>query len=171
MKGDLSMAGNLTITLCFMLLSAICLLGGILVISKIKYNPTAATEIDIPLLGRIKTDYPALAIIFLGIVFAFFAYQIWLPNKVGLMKFEGKITVDPAALNDISAVVVGVTTSPWTQTATPDRSSGTIEIEIPVPADWGNYTAYAFAHGAGTVRPAVIGLRRDHPTFELDLQK
>lgn len=165
------MSDNLVVTLSFIILSGICILGGIYVISKIKYNPDAAIEIEIPLIGKIRTDYPALAMIFIGIVFSFFAYQLWLPHKVQLTNFAGKITIDQTALNDISAVVIGVTTSPWTQTATPDRSNGTIDIEIPVPADWGNYTAYAFAHGRGSVMPAVVGLRRDTPSFTLDLRK
>ncbi|CDZ73445.1 Hypothetical protein NGAL_HAMBI2610_50770 [Neorhizobium galegae bv. orientalis] len=165
------MSDNLIISLSFVFLSALCIVGGILVISRIKYNPGAGTEIDIPLLGKIKTDYPAIAVIFLGAVFAYFSYQLSAPSKVELVNFEGKINIDRTALNEISAVVVGVTTSPWTQTGTPDRLNGTMEITIPVPANWGNYTAYAFAHGLGTVRPAVIGLRRDQTSFKLDLQK
>ncbi|MCJ7993311.1 hypothetical protein J5N58_01700 [Rhizobium cremeum] len=165
------MSNNLIISLSFVLLAALCIIGGVTVIARIKYNPSAGTEIEIPLIGKIRTDYPALGVIFLGVVFAFFAYDLSRVDKIEMVHFDGKISIDPRALNDISAVVVGVTTSPWTQTGTPDRSSGTMEITIPVPSNWNNYTAYAFAHGLGTVRPAVIGLRRDQRNFKLDLER
>lgn len=163
------MSDNLVIALSFILLAAICLVGGFLTLARLKTVAGGPTEIEIPILGKVKTDYPIIAMMFFGVVFGFFAYNLWLPNRVDQVDFAGRVVIDREALKDVSSVVVGVTTSPWTMTATP-LADGTMSLTIPVPANWGNYTAYAFAHGRGGVRPAVIGLRREEPKFELDLK-
>jgi|GEM_PF-5785207 hypothetical protein len=165
------MTGNLIVSLSFLVLSALCIVGSILVLARVKYNPGAGTEINIPFIGTVKTDFPAIGGLFIGAVFAWFAYDLSLPNKVELVNFAGKVHIDPDVLRDVPAVVVGVTTSRWNLTETPDRDNGTMEIIIPVPNNWDNYTAYAFAHGVPSVRPVVEGLRLDDAKFELDLKK
>lgn len=160
---------NALVALSFLVLAAFCILGSIFVFSRIKYNPDSSTEIDIPIIGKVKTDYPAIAVIFLGTVFAWFGYDLSRPDKVEVVNFKGKVVVDPEVLSDVETVVFGVTTNRWNRTETP--RDGTLEFTIPVPANWDNYTAYAFAHGVTSVRPAVEGLRLDEANFELDLKK
>ncbi|MBO3760805.1 hypothetical protein [Ciceribacter sp. L1K22] len=164
------MTGNLIVSLSFVVLAALCILGSIFVLSRVKYNPGAGTEINIPFLGTMKTDVPAIGGLLVGIVFAGFAYDLQRPNKIEFVNFTGKVHIDPEVLRDVPAVVVGVTTSRWNLTETP-RDNGTMEITIPVPNNWDNYTAYAFAHGVPSVRPAVEGLRLDAASFELDLKR
>lgn len=159
------------LSLCFIILCAALVASSVYILANVKYKPGAATRIKIPVFGEIETDIPAICFLFFAALCGYFAHDLAKQSKFSTVDFRGKIKVEEAALADISAIVVGITTSPWTMTGTPDRERGILELTFPVPDNWSNYTAYAFAHGHSSVRPSVIGLKRDQKDFELDLRQ
>ena len=86
-----------------------------LITQKIYINPetSEATEVEIPFIGKIKTNYPALVFAFLGFGLAFYVFNKaypplptvwhWVPggNRFGLkliIEREGGELVEPKAL-------------------------------------------------------------------------
>jgi heme/copper-type cytochrome/quinol oxidase subunit 2 len=147
---------------------AIIGIGALSIYSESK--KTENTKIEIPLLGRVETRVPAIALCFLGLVPFYFTYSL-ATSKPTMVKFDGQVAIDPTSLSGIDAITVGVTSGLWSQTTTPDTSSPTIKVTIPVPDSWPTYTAYAFALGGPQTRPAIIGTSLDNPQFKLRIGK
>ena len=55
-----------------------------------------ATEIDIPILGKLKTNVPALVLCFIGLVPIVLAYNEMQGREQALVKFRGKVAIDPS---------------------------------------------------------------------------
>lgn len=138
---------------------------------KIYYDAnkkSVATEVDIPLLGKVKTTAPAIALCFIGLAPLYFGYNLVKGRNPTLVKFNGEVSIDPISASGISAITVGVTSGLWSQTETPpDGSSAKMNVEIAVPDSWPSYTAYAFALGGPQTRPAIIGTSLGEPKFKL----
>jgi hypothetical protein len=138
---------------------------------KLYYNPTdnsVATEIDIPILGKLKTNVPALVLCFIGLVPIVLAYNEMQGREQALVKFRGKVAIDPSIVAGIKSITVGATSGQWTQSATPNAANPTVDVSIPVPDSWKTYTFYAFAYGGSQTRIAVVG-GSDDRTFDLSI--
>jgi hypothetical protein len=128
---------------------------------------TLATQIELPLLGKVKTNAPAIALCFIGLAPLYLAYHQMKDRNPTLVKFEGEVAIDPASIAGINAITVGVTSSLWSQTETPNGASPRMNVAISVPDSWQSYTAYAFALGGPQTRPAIIGTSLTDPKFKL----
>lgn len=88
------------------------ILGFIALLSqKIYIDPTTnqPTEVEVPIIGKIKSNYPALVFVFLGAALAFGAFQILYPQKdpwiiKGTFTPPSGETVDPAGTLDLTPV-------------------------------------------------------------------
>lgn len=129
------------------------------------------TEMEIPGLGRFKSNTPAVALCFLGVVLGYFAYDSMKNRRPKLVKFQGTIALDQEVLSGIDVVTVGVTSGSWSHTTTPNGSTPEISVEIPVPDSWPTYAAYAFAMGSTKTRPVLIGAKLENPKFHLSIRK
>lgn len=139
---------------------------------KLYYNPedkSVVTEVDIPILGKVKTNFPSIALCFIGLVPVYFGWTEMKGRNPTLAPFEGEVAIDPKSVNGIDAIAVGVTSGQWMPTATPDVTSPTrsLNVTISVPDSWPTYTAYAFALGPSQTRPAIIGTSLGNPKFKL----
>lgn len=131
---------------------------------------TVTTEIDIPLLGRLKSNAPAIALCFVGLVPVVLAYNVMRDRAPKLVTFSGEVTVDQNSLTDMNAVMVGVTSGLWSTTSSPpDGATSTLTISIAVPDSWPSYAAYAFALGGPKTRPAIVGTNLSDRTFKLKI--
>jgi hypothetical protein len=127
---------------------------------------TVATEVDIPLLGKLKTNAPAIALCFIGLVPLLLGYNQMKNRNPTLVKFEGEVNKDPNSIQGMNAITVGITSGLWSQTETPDGSPQ-MNVALSVPDSWPSYTAYAFALGGPQTRPAIIGTSLGEPKFKL----
>ncbi len=135
---------------------------------KLYYNKednSVATEIEIPILGKLKTNAPAIALCFVGLTPVYFASSAMKSRTPNLVKFSGDVVIDPA-ITDISTITVGITSSLWSDTSTPDISAP-MKVNIAVPDSWPTYSAYAFAMGGTKSKPAIIGTNPNDPKFKL----
>ncbi len=138
---------------------------------KFYYNPadnSVATEIEIPILGKLRTNVPALVLCFIGLVPIVLAYYQMQDREPPLVRFHGKVAIDPSILAGIKSITVGATSGQWTQSATPNAANPSMDVMIPVPDSWKTYTFYAFAYGGSQTRVAVVGGSDDH-TFDLSI--
>lgn len=134
-------------------------------------NNNTVTNIEVPLFGKLKTNTPAIALCFLGVILGYFAYDVTKGRAPTLVDFQGEIDIDKNSLSDISAVLVGMSSGSWMQTSTPGRSDQIINVLIPVPNTWPSYTAYAIAYsGTKKLRPAMIGASLSNPRFKLSIK-
>jgi len=116
---------------------------------KVYVNPadnSVQTEVDIPLIGKLKTNIPALALCFVGLAPIYFGYNEMSHRAPNLVPFQGEITLDDASVADVDAITVGITSSAWSTLATPSGQLS-IPVTIKVPDTWQSYTAYAFTFG------------------------
>jgi hypothetical protein len=134
---------------------------------KIYYNPadnSVVTEIDVPVLGKIKSNVPYILLCFVGLVPVILAANTMKNRNPNLVKFQGEVMIDPS-VTDINTVTVGITSSLWSDTSTPTGIP--INVGISVPDSWPSYSAYAFAFGGTKTRPAIIGANLKDPKFKL----
>lgn len=165
------MSGGTLISLCFLALAAFCIVTAVIALVTAKYDTQGnITEWNSPV-GKVKSSSLPFLILLVGLSFGFFGFQLQPPAQVDTVEFDASVVVDPELINEVHSVVVGITTSPWSQTSTPDSSNGEIKVKIPVPAGWQSYIGYAFAHGSAQTRPTVRGLSKDNPKFEIRLAK
>ena len=159
--------------LCFLALCAICV-GAILVFKQKVYVDTATddkvTEIDVPLFGKLKTNTPAIALAFVGVIFGYFAYDLMKKRNPEEVRFEGEVSVDQGSHSGIEVVMVGITSGSWIQPTTPNGSGTGIPVIIKVPRNWPSYTAFAFAMGSAKVKPVLLGSSLENPTFKLSIK-
>ena len=150
---------------------AIVGMGGLLIAhQKVYYDPksnSVMSEIDIPILGKLKTNVPAIVICLMGLIPVYFAQSEMKSRIPTLVPFNGEVAIDPHSIGGIHALTVGVTSGQWSQTTTPDTSAPSMNLTISVPDSWPTYTAYAFALGATQTRPAIIGTSLNNPKFKL----
>lgn len=134
---------------------------------KLYYNPidnSVATEVEIPLLGKIKTNAPAIALCFVGLLPVVLAANAMKNRSPSLVRFSGDVQIDPA-VTDVNMVTVGITSSLWSNNTSPNGTS--LKVNIDVPDSWPSYSAYAFAFGGTKTRPVIIGADRNDPKFQL----
>jgi hypothetical protein len=135
---------------------------------KIYYNPadnSVVTEVDIPVLGKIKSNVPYIVLCFVGLVPVVLASNGMKGRSPNLVKFQGEVMIDPS-VTDINTVTVGITSSLWSDTSTPGAGIP-VSVGISVPDSWPSYSAYAFAFGGTKTRPAIIGANLKDPKFKL----
>ena len=103
---------------------------------KLYYNPTdnsVATEIDIPILGKLKTQtFPPSSCASSGVPIVL-AYNEMQGREQALVKFRGKVAIDPSIVAGIKSITVGATSGQWTQSATPNAANPTVDVSIRVP--------------------------------------
>src|SRR5262245_16613814 len=157
----------------------LCVLGaGAIIIAavfafkqKVYYDPNnQVTEIEVPFMGKLKTNTPVIGLCFLGVVLGYFAYDMMKSRTPKLVKFEGEISVDRDSIANIDAVLVGITSGSWVHTSTPTGTTPSFAVAITVPNSWPSYSAYAFAIGGGKMRPAMIGATLEEPKFKLSIR-
>lgn len=138
---------------------------------KVYFNPadnSIITEIDIPILGKLKTNVPAIALCFLGLVPVVFGYYQMKNRSPNLLTFQGDIAIDSASVSGIDEITVGVTSNLWSDFSTPDSTAPNVKhVTIQVPDSWPSYIAYAYALGKPNTHPARVGTSREDPTFKL----
>jgi hypothetical protein len=135
---------------------------------KIYFNPadnSVMTEIEIPVVGKIKSNVPYIVLCFIGLVPVILASNAMKSRNPNLVKFQGEVVIDPS-VTDVNTVTVGITSSLWSDTSTPGAGAP-ISVGIAVPDSWPSYSAYAFAFGATKTRPAIIGANLSDPKFKL----
>src|SRR5262245_58558767 len=160
-----------------LVLLAICLaiiaIGAIYAFRQKNYydanSNTVMNELDVPLLGKVKTNIPAIALCFLGLIPGYFAYETMTVRSPKLVNFQGEIAIDQANVDGIEAVLVGVTSGSWLHTETPSANAS-FPVEIKVPNSWPSYSAYAFAIGSKRTRPSIIGSSLENPKFKLNIK-
>jgi len=136
---------------------------------KVYLNPadnSVMTEVDIPLIGKLKTNIPALALCFFGLVPIYFGYHEMSNRAPKLVPFQGEVTLDGASAADVDAITVGITSSAWSTLATPSGQVS-IPVTISVPDTWQSYSAYAFTFGTKP-RLDIAGASPDR-TFKLKI--
>jgi hypothetical protein len=84
-----------------------------------------------------------------------------------LVNFHAIIEIGDDA-KDVEAVMVGVTSSNWSQWATPTTTNQKIPVDIKVPNSWNTYSFFALSPG-GRVRPYTIGTSLEKPEATLPL--
>jgi hypothetical protein len=117
---------------------------------KVYFNPadnSVITEIEIPLIGKVKTNIPAIALCFIGLFPVYLGYKEMSNRAPTLVPFQGEVTLDGARAADVNAITVGITSSAWSTLATPSGHLS-IPVTINVPDTWQSYSAYAFTFGA-----------------------
>jgi hypothetical protein len=164
----------------FILALVLCAIGSAAVLvaaifafrQKVYYDPNEnqITEIEVPILGKLKTNTPAIALCFLGVVLGYLAYDLMKGRGPKLVKFQGEIAIDQSSVSGIDAVMVGVTSGSWLNTATPNGPNSSFPVEITVPNSWPSYSAYAFALGESRTRPAMIGANLEDHKFKLSIR-
>ncbi|MFO1104141.1 MAG: hypothetical protein U1E20_14700 [Methylocystis sp.] len=145
--------------------------GGVYLFTQKVYldtNKGTVTEIDVPLLGKLKTNSPAIGMCFLGLVLGYFGYDLIGKRGPMLVNFDGEVTLDDYSIGETPvAIVVGVTSGSLLVTRTIPPSP--VKVVIPAPNSWQSYTAYAFALGGAKTKPAIIGANLSNPQFKLRL--
>lgn len=158
--------------LCLLSLGAV-IVGAIYTFRQKAYfdraTQTIITEIEIPKLGKLKTNTPAIALVALGLIFGYFAYDLMKGRGPHLVDFAGEVTIDQDSSPKIDIVMVGITSGAWIQPTTPNGARG-VPVRISVPNSWPSYSAFAFAIGAAKTRPTIIGANLDNPTFKLSIK-
>lgn len=137
---------------------------------KVFYNPkdkSVTTEVDLPLLGKLKTNAPAIALCFIGLLPVLLAYNQMKNRNPNLVRFQGEVEIDPA-VGPVNTVTVGITSGLWSDTSTP--SATPFKVSIAVPDSWPSYSAYAFAFGGSKMQPAIIGTGLRDPQFKLRIK-
>jgi hypothetical protein len=117
---------------------------------KVYFNPadnSVTTEVDIPLVGKVKTNIPAIALCFIGLFPVYLGYNEMSNRAPKLVTFEGEVALDGASAGDVNAITVGITSSAWSTLATPSGQVS-IPVTISVPNTWQSYSAYAFTFGS-----------------------
>jgi hypothetical protein len=117
---------------------------------KVYLDPTdhsVVTEIDLPIVGKLKTNIPALALCFIGLLPISLGYREMTNRAPKLVPFKGEITLDGPSAANVDAITVGITSSAWSTLATPSGSL-LIPVTINVPDSWQSYSAYAFTFGS-----------------------
>jgi hypothetical protein len=152
----------------------ICVLGAYSTFrQKLYYNPvddSVMTEIDIPILGKLKTNVPALVLCFIGLIPMVFAAQYQTQGRdPATVKYHGKVAIDPSIAAGIQSLTVAAATAQWT--GTPNAANHTMDVVLDVPEKGIiAYTFYAVAYGGSQPRLAVIGKDAgDDHTFELSI--
>jgi len=108
---------------------------------KTYYDPTdnsVVNEIDLPLFGKVKTNTPAIALCFFGLVMGGLAYKTMAERIPQLVNFEGEIAIDQG-VDGIDALLVGVTSGSFLHTETPGANHS-FPVEIKVPNSWPSYS-------------------------------
>ena len=109
---------------------------------KVYFNPTdhsVVTEVDVPLLGKLKTNIPALALCFFGLLPVYFGYNGMANRAPKLVPFTGVVTLDGPNATTINAITIGITSSAWSTLATPSGQL-TIPVTIKVLDTWQSYS-------------------------------
>jgi hypothetical protein len=158
--------------LCFLGLCAIGV-AAIFVFRQKAYvdrDTNTVTEIEVPIFGKLKTNTPAIALCFVGVIFGYLAYDLMRGRNVQLAHFDGEINVDQESNAGVGVVMVGITSGSWIQPTTTSGAVTSVPVKISVPNSWPSYTAFAFTIGSAKTRPDIIGASLDNPTFKLSIK-
>jgi hypothetical protein len=140
------------------------ILGFIALLSqKIYIDPTTnqPTEVEVPIIGKIKSNYPALVFVFLGAALAFGAFQKLYPPQKDPWIIKGTFTppsgetVDPAGTIDLTPV-------DETKNITP-KGNFTINVTIPRGTSLEDvFETVEYTYSGGSAR---INLRSEYDVF------
>ena len=70
------------------------------------------TEMEIPFIGKLKTNVPALALCVVGLVFGWLGDNLLQKRGPTLVNFEGEVALADNNVSDTHGVVVGITSDP-----------------------------------------------------------
>lgn len=159
--------GLISISIGLLAIAAVLAAGSIWLLLKQKViydQQRQRIDIDVPFVGKLKTNSPAIAVAFISLFPSYAVFKLWDPPP--LVKVHGTIVV-PKSMAE--TVTVGVTSPVWTTPGTPNQT-GELQVDIPVPESWPSYSAYAYVlNGSESVRPAFAGVDWHKHTFELEL--
>ena len=165
------MHDRLIVSLFLLAISAILALTGTwAVIKPARGKGGGQITLNIPVIGTLTTNYLAMGVTFLSLLLGYFAFSLWKDEPQDLIQVAGTVTVDPAVLTGVDAVVIGVTANPSNQIISPGNGKLSLVIPVRSSPNGYSYTAYAFAYGGGRVRPAIVGVNLDDPKFALELK-
>jgi len=120
-------------------------MGGMYLLATQKFVRGAdnATEVEIPIFGRIKTNYPSLVAVLLGTFLLYTPLQK-LPGEVPKLHIQGQVTQDgQAPKKEILVVLAPAKYKNFT------GSDGKIEMDVDNAPGQGDYTGIAyFADGS-----------------------
>ena len=71
------------------------------------------TEVEIPLFGKIRSNYPAAVIGFFSLVSIYFVYALWQDQNIEQVEFHGALKIPEELRDAIPAVVFGVSSTPY----------------------------------------------------------
>jgi hypothetical protein len=114
---------------------------------KIYRSDDGVTEIDVPIFGKMKSNYPAVAFSFLGVALAAFCIQRW-PVVMETTPLRGTVTLQGATPGVTKPVFVFVTGDA--------NYDGNVEVGVPeqyqlyAPRDWKTITIFAMVRGEST---------------------
>lgn len=163
------MSANFLVVLGLLFLSALCIVVSVIAMRSSKYDSKGnVTEWDSPF-GKVKSNSLPFLILIVGLVFSYFAYSLQTPSKQELIQISGEVFLEDKYAKDVHSIVVGVTEPRWVNSITPVGDGKSLTLKIDVPKNWASHTAYAFVHGDAPVRPIVMGVDRDNPSFKMRL--
>jgi hypothetical protein len=58
------------------------------------------------------------------------AYNEMQGREQALVKFRGKVAIDPSIVAGIKSIAVGATSGQWTQSATPNAANPTVDVFV-----------------------------------------
>ncbi len=125
---------NYIILIAFLLASISILLGFIALLKQKTYldsKTNQPTDVEVPLVGRLKTNYPALVFVFLGFCLAFYVVHKSLPQKEIIWKITGSIVDPKSEINDWQSGKLCLFPN---KTTLGISKSGKFDISITIPA-------------------------------------
>jgi hypothetical protein len=140
---------------------------------KVYYDPNNPnlTHVEIPIIGKLWTNVPAMALCFLGLYPIFLSSGQMQNRPPAMITFNGQVTLDKEIVPG-STVIIGLTDSSWSEPRTYSGDGDPIHVDLNVPATWAAYTAYAYAIGGpDVVLPDRQGANKEERTFSLNIQK
>jgi len=138
--------------------------GGLYLIAKQKNVTDAAgstIEVDIPLFGRIKTNYPSAVALVLGAGLIWYPLSTW-PKATETLPVRGKITFKGGPPAETATVIAGTVAVPG--------ADGTYTVQVP-SGPW-SYAAAAYYRDASSRLCEVRGftMAEDGGTFNAELE-
>lgn len=155
------MSDRILIAVCLVIVAAILVSAAAWILSRQKLlydkdTKNIETEIDIPFIGKLKSNAPAIAFAFVALVPLYYAYHLAAPDR--LAEFGGTIEA-PLEFSDM--VTVSITSGSWTDVARPSEEREgykVANIKLKAPDDWPTYNAFAFVPNSGQHRPSIVSV-------------
>jgi hypothetical protein len=159
---------RLVLSLGMMIGGLIFGLGGMYLLAKQKFvrGKDNATEVEIPVFGRIKTNYPSLVAVLLGTFLLYMPLQK-LPTEAPKLHIEGQVTQDgQPRKKEIMVVLAPARYKNFTQ------SDGKIAMDVDNVPGEGDYTGIAYFTDGNCkdVKFADVSTTKDGGEFNADVR-